>query len=91
MAPAAAPNRSALTSGQIDAPFGRLGVLSKEQRGVADGADAEATSLVRDLAAEGWSLVALRSEEADFHEFMRSQLLLELSEESGREASFAEF
>ncbi len=74
-----------------DRAFGGLGVLAVKERGVADGADAEAATLVGDLVAEGGALVSVETEKAEFHEFVGAEKFLELGEERRGKAAFAEF
>lgn len=65
-------------------------MLAVEERGMADGADAETTAFVGDLVAERGAFVAVEAEEAKFHELVGTEEFLEFGEESGGESAFAE-
>jgi len=86
-----AGNRRVATLGQINLPFCRLGMLTIEKRGVADRADADAASLVGDAVAQLRALVALDSEEAELHQLVRPEHVLQLGEKCRRKPTLAEF
>ena len=65
-------------------------MLAVKEGGVADGADAEAAAFVGDLVAQRGAFVAVEAEEAELHEFVGAEELLELGEEGGGEAAPAE-
>lgn len=71
---------------------GGLGVLAIKERGVADGADAEAVAFGGDFFAERGAGVAVGvADEAEFHEFVGAEGAGEFAEKRGREAVFADF
>lgn len=76
---------------QLDGALGWVGVLTVEERGVADGTDAYATTFVGDLVAEGGAFVAIESEEAEFDQLVGAEEFLKFVEKGGCEAAFAEF
>ena len=57
---------------------------------MTDGTDAHASSLVRDLSAPRGPLIAVGSEKAQLHEFVRAQQFLEFGEELRGEAGAAD-
>lgn len=65
-------------------------MLAKEQRGVADRADAEAAALIGDAVAELGPLFPLGAEETEFHELVRAEELLQLGEKARSKAAATE-
>jgi hypothetical protein len=65
--------------------------LAEEEGGGADGADPDATAFVGDLRGEGGAFVAFGGDEAELDELAGVQVFVELFEELGGEAVFADF
>ena len=61
---------------QIDAAFGRVWIASVKQRCVAHGSDAQAAAFVGDLSAKLGAFLAFRTEKAQLHQFVGTELLL---------------
>lgn len=65
-------------------------MLTIKQRGVAYGADADATTFVGDPRAEGGAFIAIEPEEAKFDQLVAAQIFLKFREERRRESPLAE-
>ena len=80
---------SALLFRQRNAACG--GIWQIEEGGVSHGADACASAGLGDHDAKSCLLVAIRPEEAQFHQFTGAQMPLQLDEERRGESAFADF
>ena len=69
-------------SRQRDYAFFRIRILPVKQCGVSDDPDAHAATLIGDLRAMDGALVAIRAEEAQLHEFTRSEEFLQFRKNS---------
>lgn len=69
---------------QFHAPLFWIRVLAEEKRGMADGADAHATTLIGNLGAFDVTLVPIGSEETQLYELVRAECLLQLLQKFGR-------
>jgi hypothetical protein len=67
------------------------GIWQVEKGGVAHGADTCALASLGDHDAKSGLFVAIRPEEAQFHQFVCAQMPLQFAEECWREPAFADF
>jgi hypothetical protein len=79
------------TSRQVDLPLRRLRIAAVKQSRVADGTNAQAPTFVGDLSAQCGAFLSLGSQESQFYELVRAELLLQFDEKRGGESALAEF